>query len=194
MEENFQEDLWASGLVAKSLLEIDCGLQFSAQETLEKVYMYEPRHPMVKAALEIFMDSGLTTKNWNIESNEAVDWPSVNNNNIDSKEWNEKWIETYTVQPILSNNIDISGVAQSMLANIWVANKSMREANIDFSKRNMKNIHKKKLIPTRNERPLGNHLLLTGLVGTVSGIPLDFGFTNTLNPQNPSIKSYFANR
>ena len=194
MEENFQDDLWASGLVAKSLLEIDCGLQFSAQETLEKVYMYEPRHPMVKAALEIFMDSGLTNKNWNIESNEAVDWPSVNNNNIDSKEWNEKWIETYTVQPILSNNIDISGVAQSMLANIWVANKSMREANIDFSKRNMKNIHKKKLIPTRNERPLGNHLLLTGLVGTVSGIPLDFGFTNTLNPQNPSIKSYFANR
>ena len=28
----------------------------------------------------------------------------------------------------------MSGVAQSILSNIWVANKPMREANIDFSK------------------------------------------------------------
>ena len=84
----------------------------------------------------------------------------------------------------------MSGVAQSILSNIWVANKPMREANIDFSKRNIKNLHKKKLIPTRNERPIGNHLILTGLVGTVSGIALDFGFTNTLNPENPALKSF----
>ncbi|MED5271317.1 MAG: hypothetical protein VX613_00335, partial [Candidatus Thermoplasmatota archaeon] len=90
----------------------------------------------------------------------------------------------------LSNNIDITGVAQSISANIWVANKSIREANVDLAKINIKNLHKKKLIPTRNERPIGNHLLLTGLVGTVSGIPLDFGFTNNLNPSNNSLNSF----
>ena len=66
----------------------------------------------------------------------------------------------------------------------------MREANIDLSKKKKKNLHKKKLIPTRNERPIGNHLLLTGLVGTVSGIPLDFGFTNDLNSSNNSLNSF----
>ena len=189
MEENFQDDFWPGGLVAKALLEIDCGLSFSAEETIDRAYRKEPKHPMIRAALEVMMNDDSISKTWSLNPNSAIDWPSVHEN-IDSKEWNEKWIRTYTVQPILSNNIDLSGVAQSMLANIWVANKSLREANIDFKKRNMKNIHKKKLIPTRNERPIGNHLLLTGLVGTVSGIPLDFGFTNTLNPENSSLKSF----
>ena len=189
MEENFQDNFWPAGSVAKTLLEIDCGLLFSAGETIDKAYKKEPKHPMIKAALEVIMDSGEIQKQWRIDENSVIDWPSIFDN-IDSKEWNEKWIKTYTVQPILSNNIDLTGVSQSMLANIWVANKSLREANIDFSKRNMKTIHKKKLIPIRNERPIGNHLLLTGLVGTVSGIPLDFGFTNTLNPENPALKSF----
>ncbi|MBJ23565.1 MAG: hypothetical protein CMB64_02730 [Euryarchaeota archaeon] len=189
MEEYIQEDLWPAGLVAKSLLEIDCGLYFSAEETIDKAHRLEPKHPMVKAALEVIMENENISKRWNLMPNVAVDWPSIYGN-IDSKEWNEKWIKTYTVQPLLSNNIDMSGVAQSILSNIWVANKPMREANIDFSKRNIKNLHKKKLIPTRNERPIGNHLILTGLVGTVSGIALDFGFTNTLNPENPALKSF----
>ena len=135
------------------------------------------------------MDLNETTKSWSLNPNSAIDWPSIYSN-IDSNEWNKEWINTYTVQPILSNNIDISGVAQSMSANIWVANKSMREANIDFTKINVKNLHKKKLVPTRSERPIGNHLLLTGLVATVSGIPLDFGFTNNLNPSNNSLNSF----
>ncbi len=189
MEENFQDEFWPAGSVAKALLELDCGLSFSAEETIDKAYRKEPRHPMIKAALETIMEEGSVPTTWPLTANGAMDWPSIHEN-IDSNEWNEKWIKTYTVQPILSNNIDLSGVAQSMLSNIWVANKSLREANIDFSKRNMKNVHKKKLIPTRNERPRGNHLLLTGLVGTVSGIPLDFGFTNTLNPENKSLKSF----
>ena len=189
MEENVQENFWPGGLVAKALLEIDCGLSFSAEETIDRAYRKEPKHPMIRAALEVMMNDDSISKTWPLNPNSVIDWPSVYEN-IDSKEWNEKWIKTYTVQPILSNNIDLSGVAQSMLANIWVANKSLREANIDFKKRNMKNIHKKKLIPTRNERPIGNHLLLTGLVGTVSGIPLDIGFTNTINPENSSLKSF----
>ncbi|HJM44526.1 MAG TPA: hypothetical protein QF644_01085, partial [Candidatus Poseidoniaceae archaeon] len=189
IEENIHEDNWPAGFVAKALLELDCGLYYSAEETIDKVYKQEPRHPMVKAAIEIIMDLNETTKSWSLDPNSAIDWPSIYNN-IDSNEWNEEWIKTYTVQPILSNNIDISGVAQSMSANIWVANKSMREANIDFTKINIKNLHKKKLVPIRSERPIGNHLLLTGLVGTVSGIPLDFGFTNNLNPSNNSLNSF----
>jgi hypothetical protein len=189
IEENVHEEFWPAGYVAKALLEIDCGLYFSAEETIDKVYNIEPRHPMVRAALEVIMNIDEISKKWDLNPNSVIDWPSIYEN-IDSNEWNEKWIKTYTVQPILSNNIDISGVAQSMLANIWVANKSMREANIEFQDRDMKNLHKKKLVPTRSERPIGNYLLLTGLVGTVSGIPLDFGFTNSLNPSNDLVKSY----
>ncbi len=189
IEENIHDEDWPAGFVAKALLELDCGLHFSAEETIDKVYKQEPRHPMVRAAVEIIMDLNETTKSWSLNPNSAIDWPSIYSN-IDSNEWNKEWINTYTVQPILSNNIDISGVAQSMSANIWVANKSMREANIDFTKINVKNLHKKKLVPTRSERPIGNHLLLTGLVATVSGIPLDFGFTNNLNPSNNSLNSF----
>ncbi len=135
------------------------------------------------------MDNKNISKRWKLMPNSAVDWPSIFGD-IDTKEWNERWIKTYTVQPILSNNIDIRGVAQSVSSNIWVANKAMREASIDFSKRDIKNLHKKKIIPLRNERPIGNHLLLTGLVGTVSGIALDFGFTNTLNPDNKILNEF----
>ena len=189
IEENIQDDYWPAGYVAKALLELDCGLHFSAEETIDKVYKQEPRHPMVRAAIELMMNMSEISKRWNMEPNSVIDWPSIFGN-VDSKEWNEEWINTYTVQPILSNNIDITGVAQSISANIWVANKSMREANVDLAKINIKNLHKKKLIPTRNERPIGNHLLLTGLVGTVSGIPLDFGFTNNLNNSNNSLNSF----
>ncbi len=189
MEEYIQDDLWPAGLVAKSLLEIDCGLYLSAQETIDKAHLLEPRHPMVKGAIEVIMDNKNISKRWKLMPNSAVDWPSIFGD-IDTKEWNERWIKTYTVQPILSNNIDIRGVAQSVSSNIWVANKAMREASIDFSKRDIKNLHKKKIIPLRNERPIGNHLLLTGLVGTVSGIALDFGFTNTLNPDNKILNEF----
>ncbi len=189
MEEYIQDDLWPAGLVAKSLLEIDCGLYYSAEETIDRAYLLEPRHPMVKAAIEVIMEQKNISRKWKLMPNSAVDWPSIHEN-IDSTEWNERWIKTYTVQPILSNNLDIKAVSQSVSSNIWVANKSMRDANLDFTKRDAKNLFKKKMIPTRNERPLGNHLLLTGLVGTVSGIALDFGFTNSLNPENKVLKTF----
>ena len=143
---------------------------------------------MVKSALEVMMAHPGIDRTWALSPTGAVDWPSLSMQ-PDSLLWNEEWIKRYSVEPLWSNTIEQAGVEQALSANVWVAVKRIREGGIKLSKLNTKTALKENLIPSRDERPLGNHLLMTGLIATVSGIPLDFGFPSSIDVTNHVIKA-----
>ena len=131
-------------------------------------------------------------QNWVLTPTGAIDWPSLSTH-PDSEAWNEEWLRRYSVEPLWSNKIGLDGVSQALKSNVWVAIKRIRDQVINPTKLNPQVAIKKNLIPTRDERPLGNHILMTGLIATVAGMPLDFGFPNNIDTSNHILKTLMLN-
>ena len=86
--------------------------------------------------------------------------------------WEEKWSKSHNVvaPPV------INGAAMKLHAwnaNAWTARKSM-ESSLVAGKNGWKNLD-------WSNTPLANHLIMTGLIATVSGVPIDLGMPGWIN-------------
>ena len=152
-------DSWPHGIVARALLYLDRNMIASAVNLVEKAMKDHPRHPHLRRIAinlanrgEIEMPGSEPT---------GLIWADLM-----SGDWQKNWIATHNlaVAPDLSNSV--------MREHAWNANSWAVRSNMKVIKNRKKSWKK---LDWQNP-PMANHLLMTGLVITISGTPIDLGF------------------
>ena len=155
---------WPHGQTARALLYLDRGMNASAINIVKKTMKKHPRHPHLRR-LAIHL---ATLGEMDIPDQEKTGliWADT----MDG-EWEKNWQESHNVvaAPSISTN--------AMKIHAWNANAwtSRRETTT-------KNLGKKgwKKVDWTNP-PLANHLIMTGLITTVGGVPIDLGLPGWIN-------------
>ena len=152
-------DSWPHGIVAQALLYLDRDMIASAVDLVEKAMKDHPRHPHLRRIAINLANRG------KIEMPEGeptgLIWADLM-----PGDWQKNWIETHNlaVAPDLSNSV--------MREHAWNANAWAVRSNMKVIKNRKKSWKK---LDWQNP-PIANHLLMTGLIITISGTPIDLGF------------------
>jgi len=155
---------WPHGQTARALLYIDRGLMATAAKIVQETMENHPRHPHLRRLAIYLSYEG----KMNIPSPEPTGliWADTKR-----EDWKKTWPTYHNVVPApeMANNLL---KAHAWSANAWVIRKELESHKI--SDRAVKKME----WPTQ---PFANHLILTGLITTVGGIPVDLGLPGTLN-------------
>jgi len=155
---------WPHGQTARALLYLDKGMVASAVNIVEKTMKSHPRHPHLRR-LAIHLASQDKMKMPEPEVTGLV-WADTMDGN-----WEHNWVKSHNVvaAPIITTKTMKS---HSWYANSWVVRKDMN--SISFRKNDWKKVS----WPTP---PVANQLIMSGLITTVGGIPVDLGFPGWIN-------------
>lgn len=156
---------WPHGQTARALLYLDRGMNASAVNIVEKTIKDHPRHPHLRR-LAIYLAEKGEMKMPESEPTGLV-WADTM-----AGKWEENWVKFHNVvvpPEITTNQLK----THSWNGNSWTARKEMTT----------------KLIRGKNgwksaewsESPLANHLIMTGIIVTVGGVPVDLGFPGWIN-------------
>jgi len=155
---------WPHGQTARALLYLDRGMKASALNIVEKTMKIHPRHPHLRR-LAIHLATQGKMNMPELEKTGLI-WADT----MDGK-WEEKWPQSHNV--VAPPVINVAAMKlHSWNANAWTARKDMDSL---VSGRNSW----KKL--DWSNTPLANHLIMTGLIATVSGVPIDLGMPGWIN-------------
>lgn len=157
-------DEWPHGQTARALLYMDRGMNASAINIIEKAMKIHPRHPHLRR-LAIHL---ATQGELEMPENEITGliWADTMSGN-----WENNWKESHNVvaaPTIATKEMKI----HSWNANAWTARKGME--NHIGGKKGWKNLD-------WSNTPLANHLIMTGLITTVGGVPVDLGLPGWIN-------------
>lgn len=152
-------DSWPHGIVARVLLYLDRDMIASAVNLVEKAMKNNSRHPHLRRIAINLANRGEIEMPGNEPT--GLIWADLM-----SGDWENNWIETHNVAvaPDLSN--------AKMREHAWNANAWAVRNNMKIIK-NRKRSWKK--LDWENP-PIANHLIMTGLIITISGTPIDLGF------------------
>jgi hypothetical protein len=155
---------WPHGQTARALLYLDRGMIASAVNIVEKTMELHPRHPHLRR-LAIHLASQGEMK---MPENEVTGlvWGDTMSGN-----WEDNWVKNHNVVAAPDNTTKTIK-SHSWHANSWVVRKELDSAHLG------KNDWKKVSWPTS---PVANQLIMTGLITTVGGVPVDLGFPGWIN-------------
>ena len=149
---------WPHGQTARALLYLDRGMKASAINIVEKTMKKHPRHPHIRR-LAIHLGS---QGEMEIPESEVTGliWADTMGG-----DWEKNWQTSHNVvcPPTITSS---SMKKHSWSANAWSARRRMAE--FTNSKKGWKNLD-------WSNAPLANHLIMTGLVTTLGGAPVDMG-------------------
>ena len=155
---------WPHGQTARALLYLDRGMVASAVNIVKKTMELHPRHPHLRRlAIHLAFQGEMEMP---IPEVTGLIWADT----MDG-DWEINWSTSHNV--VAAPSITTNGMKKhSWNANSWVVRKGLTTV------RTGKNDWKK--IEWTNS-PLANHLIMTGLVTTVGGVPIDLGFPGWIN-------------
>ena len=155
---------WPHGQTARALLYIDRGMIATATKIVKQTMKDHPRHPHLRRlAIYLAYQGKMDVP---VSEPTGLIWADTKSN-----DWTKIWPSYHNVVPapeIESNLLK----THAWTANAWSIRKELD--SIDIKERAVKKL-------TWPRQPFANHLILTGLVTTVGGIPVDLGFPGTLN-------------
>jgi len=151
---------WPHGQTARALLYLDRGMVASAVNIVEKTMKIHPRHPHLRRLAIHLAEKG----EMKLPASEPTGliWADTM-----TGKWEENWVKFHNVAPTPVTNTS-QMKSHSWNANSWTVRKEM-STKLVAGKTGWKSLE----WPTT---PLLNHLILTGLVVTVGGVPVDLGF------------------
>ena len=156
---NIDLDSWPHGQVAKALLYLDKGMEASAIKIIAKAIVEHPRHPHIRR-LAIYL-AGKEGIEMPIPEPTGLIWADTMEG-----EWEDNWVESHNVIP--APQIENKRMkAHAWAANAWSVRQKM--STLDPRKKGWKKLE-------WENPPLANHLITTGLITTVGGMPIDLGF------------------
>ena len=151
-------DNWPHGQTARALLYLDRGMKASAINIVEKAMKKHPRHPHLRRLAIHFAVRG------------ELDMPEVEKTGLVwadsmSGDTENNWRNSHNViaSPDNSNN---SMKIHSWNANAWLTRRETTAKNLG------KKGWKKAVWKTP---PFANYLIMTGIIATVGGVPIDLG-------------------
>jgi hypothetical protein len=155
---------WPHGQTARALLYLDKGMIASAVNIVEKTMKLHPRHPHLRR-LAIHLASQDEMKMPESEVTGLV-WADTMDGN-----WEHNWVKSHNVvaAPSITTNTMKS---HSWYANSWVVRKDMNP--VCSRKKDWKKV-------SWSTPPVANQLIMSGLITTVGGIPVDLGFPGWIN-------------
>ena len=155
---------WPHGQTARALLYLDRGMVASAVNIVEKTMKLHPRHPHLRR-LAILLA---------VQGEMKMPEPEVTGliwaDTMDG-DWEVNWPKTHNVvaaPSVTTNDLKV----HSWNANTWGARKDM--ASINLGMKGWKKIE-------WPQPPVANHLIMTGLITTVGGVPVDLGLPGWIN-------------
>ncbi len=155
---------WPHGQTARALLYIDRGMVATATKIVQETMNEHPRHPHLRRLAIYLSYQG------------KMDLPAPEPTGLiwaDSigGEWGKMWPSAHNVVPAPEINTNpLKSHAWS--ANAWSIRKELE--SINMSERALRKMD-------WPAQPFANHLILTGLVTTVGGIPVDLGLPGWIN-------------
>jgi len=156
---------WPHGQTARALLYLDRGMNASAVNIVEKTIKDHPRHPHLRR-LAIYLAEKGEMKMPESEPTGLV-WADTM-----AGKWEENWVKFHNVvvpPEITTNQLK----THSWNGNSWTARKEMT-TKLVRGKNGWKSAE-------WSESPLANHLIMTGIIVTVGGVPVDLGFPGWIN-------------
>ena len=156
---------WPHGQTARALLYLDRGMKASALNIVEKTMKIHPRHPHLRRLAIHLATQG------KMEMPESENTGLIWADTMDGK-WQEKWSQSHNVvaPPVIN---DPTMKLHAWNANAWTARKGM-ESSLVAGRNGWKKLD-------WSNTPLANHLIMTGLIATVSGVPIDLGLPGWIN-------------
>jgi len=155
---------WPHGQTARALLYLDRGMVASAVNIVKKTMELHPRHPHLRRlAIHLAFQGEMEMP---IPEVTGLIWADT----MDG-DWEINWSTSHNV--VAAPSITTNGMKKhSWNANSWVVRKGMTTVKTG--------INDWRKIEWTNS-PLANHLIMTGLVTTVGGVPIDLGFPGWIN-------------
>ena len=155
---NIDMDQWPHGQTARALLYLDRGMKASAISIVQKAMKKNPRHPHLRR-LAI-----------HLASHGEIDLPVTEKTGLiwaDTMDgdWEKNWQNSHNVvaSPENQNN---SMKIHSWYANAWDTRRETTAKNL--GKKGWKKA-------TWSKPPFANYLIMTGIITTVGGVPIDLG-------------------
>ncbi len=185
LHNNDVED-WVMGDIARALLMMDNGMSLSAREIRRNLAEKHPHHPAVRALQGHLLRSGVEDRPMDEAEASEFDWP-VNDGTRKPIELLIVWLDRYNVVPYEGEYDDECG-AHMMNANCWLMHNASNKVGIHPSAVKPKVWGKAAGWPEANEHPVGNHLLMSGLIATVNGLPVDMGLPTCINLEDPRVR------
>lgn len=158
-------DAWPHGQTARALLYLDRGMKASALNIVEKTMKIHPRHPHLRRLAIYFASDGKMDMPESEQT--GLIWADTMDGN-----WQSNWASSHNVvaAPVIDNT---AMKMHAWNANAWTARQGM-ESSLIGGKNGWKKLD-------WSNTPLANHLIMTGLIATVSGVPIDLGMPGWIN-------------
>ncbi len=155
---------WPHGQTARALLYLDRGMVASAVNIVNKTMKIHPRHPHLRRlAIHLAFQGEMDMP---IPEVTGLIWADT----MDG-DWEINWSTSHNV--VAAPSITTNGMKKhSWNANSWVVRKGL--AKVSHGRNDWKKFE-------WANSPLANHLIMTGLVTTVGGVPIDLGFPGWIN-------------
>ena len=151
-------DEWPHGQTARALLYLDRGMKASAINIVEKAMKKHPRHPHLRR-----LAIHLATRG-EMELPEPEKTGLIWADTMDG-DWERNWKNSHNVVAAPDNS-DNSMKMHSWNANAWLTRRETTAKNLGkkgWKKANWSN------------PPFANYLIMTGIITTVGGVPIDLG-------------------
>lgn len=154
---------WVQAKVVQCLLNMDAGRVNTAVRQIDDLATQHPRHPHVRAALNLMATLGHTKLPPREDTN--MQWATEGDT-----DWRHTWSgHNVSVPPSLDQ--------QHLREHAWQANAwvgwGTKAVTVSTSKKAQKQLP--------NQLPLGLHLHLSGVVTTIQGQPIDLGFPGSMD-------------
>ena len=157
-------DDWPHGQTARALLYLDRGMKASAINIVEDAMEQHPRHPHLRRlAIHLAMQGEMEMPE---PEKTGLIWADTMEG-----DWERNWQDSHNVVAAPSITTNAMKI-HSWNANAWT---SRRESSVmNLGKKGWKKVD-------WTNPPLANHLIMTGLITTVGGVPIDLGMPGWIN-------------
>ncbi len=185
IHKNEVED-WVMGDVARALLMIDVGMPLSARNIRRELTLKHARHPGVRALQSHLLKHGIEDQPLEPSDGSIFDWP-VNDGTHKPIELQMQWLTQYNLIPFEGEYDDACGT-HMMEGNSWLMYNASKKVGIHPSAVKAKIWSKAAGWPTVMDNPVGNHMLMSGLIANVNGMPVDMGLPASINLEDPRVR------
>ena len=179
------------GDIARALLYFDCNMILTAVDIQEQLTKEYPKHPSVRALQSHFFRLGKQLTPISPYDDSDYDWELPNPYNQET-DWEKIWLKFYNTQPI-EDEPHPARNKHLWRANAWTLLAISQRNQIHPSDVRIKKWDSKVGWPKAIERPVGNHLILSGLLASINGMPIDLGFPADIDFNHPNVKRLLEN-
>ncbi len=177
---------WVMGDVARALLLVDTGMPLSSRNIRRDLSAKHPHHIAVRALQAHLLKHGIEEQPIEVMDGSEFDWP-VNDGTRKPIEMQMAWLSRYNLVPYEGEYDEACGV-HMMDGNSWLMYKSSEKVGIHPSAVKSRIWSKAAGWPKLGEIPAGNHLLMSGLIANVNGVPMDMGLPTMINLEDPRVR------